>query len=86
MSRIEEIERMLRRSIRPQMLEKPLPNYAKDSSIYPEQIRISFSDGTTAVYDLRTEQPAPQIIENIRIIRRMKQGYINQPVRRRRRR
>ena len=40
-------------------------------SRYPEKIRVSFADGSTAIYDLRVEQPAPVILENIRIIRRM---------------
>lgn len=40
-------------------------------SRYPEKIRVSFADGSTAVYDLRVEQPAPVILENIKIIRRM---------------
>ena len=40
-------------------------------SRHPEKIRVSFKDGTTAMYDLRVEQPAPVILENIRIIRRM---------------
>ena len=40
-------------------------------SRHPEKICISFRDGSTAVYDLRVEQPAPVILENIRIIRRM---------------
>ena len=40
-------------------------------SRHPEKIRVSFKDGTTAMYDLRVEQPAPVILENIRIIWRM---------------
>ena len=52
-------------------------------SRHPEKIRVSFSDGSTAFYDLRVDQPAPVILENIKIIRRMKQGYVNQPLRRR---
>lgn len=69
---------------RPEMMEKPLPVYAYETSIYPDQIRVSFRDGSTAVYDLRVEQPAPQIVESIRIIRKWKQGYVNKPMRRRR--
>ena len=41
----------------------------------PDSVRVSFSDGTTAIYDLHTDQPAPVIYENIRIIRKMKVGY-----------
>ena len=68
---------------RPDMLEKPLPIYEHEDSRIPDGIRVSFEDGTTAVYYLHTEQPAPLIFENIRIIRRMKQGYVNKPLRRR---
>ena len=69
---------------RPEILPKPVPYYWFDFSVIPDQIRVSFSDGSTAVYDLRTDQPAPVIIENIKIIRKWKQGYVNQPARRRR--
>ena len=70
---------------RPAILPKPVPVYEYDYSEYPELIRISFSDGTTAVYELRTDQPHPVIMENIKIIRKWKTGYVNQPARRRRR-
>ena len=69
---------------RPEMMDKPLPKYEKEWSRYPEQVRISFDDGHTFLYDIHTDQPAPVIMENIRIIRKWKQGYINQPMRRRR--
>ena len=68
---------------RAEMLPKPLPIYERTDSRIPERVRISFTDGTSAIYDLHTEQPAPVNIENIKIIRRMKQGYVNQPMRRR---
>lgn len=70
---------------RPEPMPKIVPYYERGTSRMPEQIRVSFSDGSTAIYDLHTDQPAPVIIENIKIIRRMKQGYVNQPARRRRR-
>ena len=69
---------------RPEMLPNPLPTYDHDFSKYPERIRVSFGDGSTAVYDLRVEQPAPQIVESVKIIRKWN-GYVNQPARRRRR-
>lgn len=78
------VEKALEALTRPKMLDKAMPTYEHDFSQYPEQIRVSFSDGHTAVYDLRVEQPAPVIIENIRIIRKWKQGYVNRPERRRR--
>ena len=70
---------------RPKILEKAVPYYDSDISVHPDSIRMSFDDGSTAVYDLRVEMPHPIIIENISIIRKWKQGYVNQPARRRRR-
>lgn len=70
---------------RPEPLEKVVKYYDHECSVHPDSIRVSFSDGSTAVYDIRREQPAPVIVENIKIIRKWKQGYVNQPVRRRRR-
>ena len=69
--------------LRPRMLDKPLEIYDYEFSKYPDRLRVSFADGRTFVYDIRTEQPAPVIEENIRIIRKWK-GYVNQPERRRR--
>jgi len=69
--------------LRPRMLDKPLEIYDYEFSKYPDRIRVSFADGRTFVYDKPTEQPAPVIEENIRIIRKWK-GYVNQPRRRRR--
>ena len=71
---------------RPEILPKVVPVYEHEYSEVPERIRVSFSDGSTAVYDLHTDQPAPVIIENTKIIRKWKQGYVNQPEVRRRRR
>ena len=71
---------------RPKILPKPVPIYEHECSEIPDRIRVSFADGSTAIYELRVEQPAPIIVENIKIIRKWKQGYVNQPERRRRRR
>lgn len=76
-----ETEKQKKRE-RPEMLGKPLPKYERESSRIPDQIRVSFSDGSTAIYDLRVDQPAP-FVESIKIIRKWKQGYVNQPARRR---
>ena len=69
---------------RPKPLAEVVPYYDHDFSKHPDHIRVSFADGSTAVYDLRTDQPHPIIVENIRIIRKWKQGYVNRPERRRR--
>lgn len=72
----EQLDRILGREPgRPDMLKLAVPFYDHEASRYPERIRVSFEDGHTAVYELRTEQPAPQIIESIRIIRKWKTGY-----------
>lgn len=70
---------------RPAILSMCSPVYEHEYSRYPEAIRLSFMDGHTAVYDLQIDQPHPVIVENIQIIRKWKQGYVNQPARRRRR-
>ena len=80
------LKREKRKQRRPQMLPEPVPVYERDDSVIPERVRVSFENGQTAVYDLHTDQPAPVIMENIRIIRKWKQGYVNQPARRRRNR
>ena len=71
--------------LRPEPLQEIVTYYDNDFSVHPDQIRVSFSDGSTAVYDIRRDQPHPVIMENIRIIRKWN-GYINQPLARRRRR
>ena len=80
------IRREKEKERRPEILPKVVPVYEHEYSEVPERIRVSFEDGSTEIYDLHTEQPAPVIMENIRIIRRMRQGYVNQPEIRRRRR
>lgn len=71
---------------RKRILSMAVPKYEHEYSKYPEQIRVSFADGHTAVYDMRIDQPHPVIVENIKIIRKWKQGYVNQQQRRRRNR
>ena len=69
---------------RPAVLSICQPVYEHESSRYPDTIRLSFMDGHTEIYEIRAKQPHPIITENIRIIRKWKQGYVNQPARRRR--
>lgn len=86
---------------RPQTLEeaidlwaerpKPLPGvvsyYDHATSFHPDRIRMSFSDGSTAVYEIRHDQPHPLVLKNIEIMKEtkqnIKQGYVNNPRRRR---
>lgn len=81
----QDEEMQIKEEKRPELLPKPYPIYERPDSEIPERVRISFANGTSALYELHVDQPAPVIMENIKIIRRMKQGYTNQPVRRRRR-
>lgn len=69
---------------RPEVLGKVVPIYDHDYSVLPDRIRVLFSDGRTMIYDIHTDQPAPVIVQNIRLMRKWKQGYVNQPRRRRR--
>lgn len=72
----EQLERILGKEPgRPAILPKVVPMYKYECSEIPERIRVSFEDGQTAVYELRTEMPPPVIIENIRIIRKWNTGY-----------
>ena len=75
---------------RKRILAMAVPKYEHESSKYPEQIRVSFGDGHTAIYDMRVEQPHPLVLKNIEIMKETKkkitQGYVNQPRRRRRNR
>lgn len=65
---------------------KPMPNaapyYDRESSRIPDRIRVSFTDGTTAVYTLHIEQPAPMVVESL--ILREEIEYEYKPRRRRR--
>ena len=57
---------------------RPLPDasyeYSDISSRVPDTIRVPFEDGTTAVYTLKNDQPAPILYRNIEIIQSW-QGY-----------
>ena len=80
---LREMEQEMERSRkRPRMLAHAAPYYDRELSRIPDRIRVSFEDGTTAVYDLHVDAPTPVFEENIRIIRKWKRGY---PPRRRRR-
>ena len=69
---------------RPEILDKVVPIYEHEYSVLPDRIRVLFADGRTMIYDIHMDQPAPVIIENIRIIRKMKEGYKYKPRRRNR--
>ena len=86
MDRLQEVwsgRRRLETPERPDPLPEVVPIYDRDISQHPDRIRVSFKDGSTAVYVLEVEQPHPMVQESIRIIRKWN-GYNNQPMRRRR--
>lgn len=69
---------------RPTILDRVVPIYEENrNGKYPDSIRVSFADGSTAVYDRHVEQPHPMCMESIEIIRKWNNGYNNQPMRRR---
>lgn len=68
---------------RPVPLPEVVPIYDRDISDHPDSIRVSFSDGSTAVYDIRRNQPHPITVKCVETIRKWN-GYNNQPMRRRR--
>ena len=69
---------------RPKALDKVVPIYEHDGSRLPDAVRVSFEDGSTAVYDIHVDQPHPACVECITVIREWNNGYNNQPMRRRR--
>ena len=74
---------------RPDILPNPAPHYDTEFSKHPEQVRLSFSDGSTAVYNIDNRFPHPLVLQNAEIMKNtkqnIKQGYVNHPYRRRRR-
>ena len=71
--RLKRLERRIRPQ-RPHPLPEAAMEYAEESSRVPDTIRVSFEDGTTAVYDRHEDQPAPLVYRNIQIIQSW-QGY-----------
>ena len=53
---------------RPKAMPIVVPTYRGKHSRYPEQVRVSFQDGNTHIYELRVQQPAPVILERIETI------------------
>ena len=52
--------------IGPGILPGIVTYFDHECSRIPDRIRVSFEDGTTAVYELKIEQPHPIIAENIK--------------------
>lgn len=45
---------------KPEPMPEPAVYYDRPESRYPDQIRLSFPDGKTIVYDRRIKQPSPK--------------------------
>lgn len=58
------------RQRRPGVLPNPAVHYEREGSRIPEAVRISFTDGTTAVYHLRTPETKRVVMTCISIIRK----------------
>lgn len=70
---------------RPEILAYPVPIYERTDSEIPEKVRISFTNGTSAIYARHVDQPKPLVMESIRIIRKWRsEGYQYVAPRRRR--
>ena len=88
-SRLEGvINKVMAEHNKPTIFGTPMPCYDYEDSRHPDHLRVMFSDGTTAIYHIHREQPAPQIRESIEIIRSWNNGYqyeepAKQPKRRR---
>ncbi len=71
---------------RPELLPEPVPYYDFDFSVHPDSLRVSFNDGSTAIYDIRRNMPHPLVLKNAEIMKETKQnirqGYVNKPQRR----
>lgn len=55
----EQLETKHESGNRPTLLDKVAAYYIDKFSRYPESVRVSFGDGTTAIYELKVEQPEP---------------------------
>ena len=54
--------------------------YSDACGKYPERIRIAMADGSTQWYRIEVQQPAPQVLKTIELIRAMNEvasgGYV----------
>ena len=65
---------MRRRERFPKMLPEPLQIYAMNGP-YPDQLRVSFADGSTQIYDLRVTQPKPVLRKELDEFTELCVGY-----------
>lgn len=76
-----------RRTEKPERLA-PLPEvvpiYEHEHDGHPDALRVSFEDGSTAVYEIRRDQPHPMTIRSIEIIRKWNTGILPEEPKKRR--
>ena len=65
-------QRRIDRNRKPEPLPEPAAYYDRQSSRYPDRIRLSFADGHTEIYDRRVNQPKPNTYVNSQMRRRRK--------------
>ena len=58
----------------PKMLPEPLQIYGMGGP-YPDQLRVSFSDGSTQIYDLHVKQPTPHLKKDLDEFTELCVGY-----------
>jgi len=64
-------------------LPEMVPIYEHEHDGHPDALRVSFEDGSTAVYEIRRDQPHPMTIKSIEIIRKWNTGILPEEPKRR---
>lgn len=65
-------------------LPEMVPIYEHEHDGHPDALRVSFEDGSTAVYEIRRDQPHPMTIKSIEIIRKWNTGILPEEPKKRR--
>lgn len=65
-------------------LPEVVPIYEHEHDGHPDALRVSFEDGSTAVYEIRRDQPHPMTIKSIEIIRKWNTGILPEEPKKRR--
>ena len=65
-------------------LPEMVPIYEHEHDGHPDALRVSFEDGSTAVYEIRRYQPHPMTIKSIEIIRKWNTGIMPEEPKKRR--
>ena len=65
-------------------LPEMVPIYEHEHDGHPDALRVSFEDGSTAVYEIGRNQPHPMTIKSIEIIRKWNTGILPEEPKKRR--